>query len=389
MTCNAGSPPSALKKKSITVGDIFRLKKKGNDLDNPLVLSNSATEGVVVQSEYFDKAIANSKNLSRYTVVNVGDFVYNPRVSNSAPCGPIKRNDVANGVVSPLYTVLEPVEEVDSDYLVHYFNSNVWNEYVLATANSGARHDRMNLSQKDIKRIPIAIPSLEEQRRIAGILSTWEKAINAYDRLIALKEKQKRGLMQDLFSNKGLCKHPSIRLGDFLTEIKLRNKDGCVERVLSVTNSRGFALPEEQFSRRVASKNTKNYKIVSKGQFGYNPSRLNVGSFARLDEFDVGLLSPMYVVFCIDDKVVDSDFFLQWMRSHEAKRQISNASQGSVRETVNFDSLKNMSIYVPSMGAQKCISKTLKSWDFAISTLKKKRDLLKKQKQGLMQQLLA
>src|SRR5690606_17046466 len=108
-------------------------------------------------------------------------------------------------------------------------------------------------------------------------------------------------------------------------EEKLRNKSNLIGRVLSVTNHSGFVLPEDQFSKRVASDDVSNYKVVLKGQYGYNPSRLNVGSFARLDDYDEGLLSPMYVVFSINERLLNSDYFLNWMSSSEAKQRIAGS----------------------------------------------------------------
>lgn len=90
-----------------------------------------------------------------------------------------------------------------------------------------------------------------------------------------------------------------IKLGEYLTELSERNStsgDNGVP-VLSVTNRPGFSMSEEHFYKKVFSKDLSNYKIIQRGQFAYNPSRVNVGSIARLNEFDKGLLSPMYVTF--------------------------------------------------------------------------------------------
>ena len=177
-------------------------------------------------------------------------------------------------------------------------------------------------------------------------------------------------------------------LKDVLHEEGTRNKNGLIERVLSVTNHSGFVLPEEQFSKRIASKDTSNYKIVKKGQFGYNPSRLNVGSFARLEDYDEGLLSPMYVIFSVIKTKLDSDFFLQWMHSHEANQRIKNSTQGSVRESVNFNALTSISVGLPSIEEQQKIATVLTSADREIEVLEQQLADLQKEKKALMQQLL-
>jgi type I restriction enzyme S subunit len=88
--------------------DVFSRKSlKNNNSTLKNVLTNSATRGIILQGDYFDKDIANQNNLEGYYIVDVDDFVYNPRISQSAPVGPLKRNNLIKGVMSPLYTVLK------------------------------------------------------------------------------------------------------------------------------------------------------------------------------------------------------------------------------------------------------------------------------------------
>ncbi len=257
---------------------------------------------------------------------------------------------------------------------------------------------RYKLNKATLEELPILIPPLLEQQKIAKILTTWDKAINTTERLIENSKQNKKALMQQLLSGqKRLLDDSDQRFsGDWVkTELKnllheesTRNKDGLIERVLSVTNHSGFVLPEEQFSKRIASKDTSNYKVVKKGQFGYNPSRLNVGSFARLEVYDEGLLSPMYVVFSVLKTKLDSDFFLQWMHSHEANQRIKNSTQGSVRESVNFDALTSISVGLPPLEEQQKIAAVLTNADREIEVLEQQLADLHQEKKALMQQLL-
>lgn len=173
-----------------------------------------------------------------------------------------------------------------------------------------------------------------------------------------------------------------------MTEVSKRNKNSTIERVLSVTNHSGFVLPEEQFERRVASANVSNYKVVEQGQYAYNPSRINVGSIARLDDWENGILSPMYVVFKLDTKRVCSDYFLHWLNSSEARQRIKNSAQGSVRETVSFKDLGAINIPLPAMDVQKDVTYKLNLAQKEISLLKKTLEQYRSQKRGLMQKLL-
>lgn len=248
------------------------------------------------------------------------------------------------------------------------------------------------------KKLKIAVPPYYEQKKIAQILSTWDKAITTTEQLIANSQQQKKALMQQLLTGKKRLlddngvrfsgEWKASRLKNLLREEKSRNKNNDIERVLSVTNHSGFVLPEDQFSKRVASDDVSNYKIVKKGQFGYNPSRLNVGSFARLDNYKEGLLSPMYVVFSVDEQYLDSNYFLNWMNSNEAKQRIAGSTQGSVRDSVGFDALCGFPFMLPPMEEQQKIAAVLSLADREIEALQSKLTALKQEKKALMQQLL-
>jgi type I restriction enzyme S subunit len=241
------------------------------------------------------------------------------------------------------------------------------------------------ISGKNLKKQIVSLPSLSEQTAIAFLLSTWDTAIEKSEKLIEAKEKRFKGLLIRLISND---KHPRGHIRDFTSEVSKRNNGQAADRVLSVTNNRGFVLPEDQFERRVASSDLSNYKIVTHEQYAYNPSRINVGSIARLDNWDKGVLSPMYVVFKVNEKKVTSDFFLHWLSSHEAKARIRRSAQGSVRETVSFADLGAIPFPLPSLAQQQQIAETLNTARQEIDLLKKQAEAYRKQKRGLMQKLL-
>lgn len=162
------------------------------------VLTNSALQGIIKQSDYFDREIVTESNLSGYYLVNINDFVYNPRISVHAPVGPIKRNKKCLGVMSPLYTIFT-VEIGNLTYLEYFFDSNFWHDYVKSVANSGARHDRMNITNKDFFEMPILYPCLEEQTKIANFLSAIDQNIEVTAQQIEQAKQWKKGLLQQMF----------------------------------------------------------------------------------------------------------------------------------------------------------------------------------------------
>ncbi|EAR54804.1 Restriction modification system DNA specificity domain protein [Photobacterium sp. SKA34] len=287
-------------------------------------------------------------------------------------------------------------DNLDINYLYHYMLGPYFNRIAIAMS---MRTGMPKINRSDLNSLSIVLPPLPEQRKIAKILSTWDRGIASTEKLIDASKQQKKALMQQLLTGKKRLVDPETgkafeenwertHLKSLLIEEKSRNKDNKITRVLSVTNHSGFVLPEDQFSKRVASENISNYKIVKQGQFGYNPSRLNVGSFACLNQFSEGVLSPMYVVFSTNDSKLQRDYLSYWMDSHEAKQRIKNSTQGSVRESVGFDALCNFPFILPALNEQQKIASVLTAADKEIELLEAKLAHLKQEKKALMQQLL-
>ncbi len=145
--------------------------------------TNSAEQGVISQLDYFDHDITNDANISGYYVVQPDNFVYNPRISVTAPCGPINRNRLNRaGVMSPLYTVFSVDESVDKIYLEHYFKTSRWHDFMFLEGNSGARSDRFSISNATFFEMPIWCPKILEQRAIAKQLETTDSLITLHQR---------------------------------------------------------------------------------------------------------------------------------------------------------------------------------------------------------------
>ena len=318
-------------------------------------------------------------------------------LTREAPVGEVGILENAEGIfLGQRLMMYRANKKIADNYYLFYSLSSAFCQKQIEDYSNGGTVAHMRVP--DCGEILVNLPPLLEQQKIAQILSTWDQAISATEKLLENSQQQKKALMQQLLTGKKRLldearsrfnisweKH---RLGIFLKEEKQRNKDNSISRVLSVTNHSGFILPENQFSKRIASDEVSNYKVVRQGQYGYNPSRINVGSFARLDQFENGLLSPMYVVFSIKSENLDSDFFLYWMKSNEAKQRINNSTQGSVRDSVGFDAISSFVLKLPEIQEQRKIAKVLSFADQEIETLQKKLNCLKQEKKALMQQLL-
>ena len=145
-----------------------------------------------------------------------------------------------------------------------------------------------------------------------------------------------------------------VPLGNFIKEYSVRNKSNEDIPVYSVTNSQGFCT--EYFGKEIASKDKTTYKIVPRGYFAYNPSRINVGSVDWQKYEDRVIVSPLYNVFSMSDKL-DHQYLYYFLRSNIGKQMIQGKASGSVRDNLKIDMLKELTIpSIPVYEQQFCSS---------------------------------
>ena len=296
-----------------------RIEKNTNGIKE--TFTNSAEHGVVSQLDYFDHDITNDANIGNYSVVHPDDFIYNPRISAVAPCGPINRNKLdRNGVMSPLYTVFSVDDTIDKLYLEHYFKTSRWHQFMFLEGNSGARSDRFSISDSIFFEMPIQCPVLEEQELIASFFGRLDSLITLhqrkYDKLCVLKKS-----MLDKMFPKGGSLYPEIRfagftdpweqrkLGELFEEHSEKDRDDLP--ALTIIQGGGTVHRDEsnrnlQFDRNSLS----NYKVVDTGDFIVHLRSFEGG----LEKATCcGLVSPAYHIF--RGKNVDSDFYYLYFRS--------------------------------------------------------------------------
>lgn len=154
-------------------------------------------------------------------------------------------------------------------------------------------------------------------------------------------------------------KWKKIKLGLLLEEVTLRNKANLELPVYSVTNSNGFIPSTDYFSKEVFSKNLSNYKIVKQGMFAYNPSRINVGSIAWLSRSSPVIVSPLYVVFKINENIIKQKYLWYFLRGNIGLSYINSLTSGSVRDSLKFSSLQRIVLGVPPLQEQELFIRTL------------------------------
>ena len=148
----------------------------------------------------------------------------------------------------------------------------------------------------------------------------------------------------------------TVRLGDYITEYSVKNKNCEDIPVYSVTNTQGFCT--EYFSKDVSSKDKSNYKIVPRGYFAYNPSRINVGSVDWQRYEDRVIVSPLYNVFGVSNEL-DNQYLYYFIKSDFGNHLIKSKAEGSVRDNLKLSMLSEFPIPMPPLAEQKHIAAIL------------------------------
>ena len=375
-----------------------RTKKKNRDQTITRVLTNSAEFGVVDQRDFFDKDIATQGNLESYFVVDLGSYVYNPRISATAPVGPISKNKVGTGVMSPLYTVFK-FENDSNEFYEHYFKTTGWHTYMRQASSTGARHDRMAISSDDFMAMPLPVSSPAEQQKIANCLSSLDELIAAQARKVDALKTHKKGLMQQLFPCEGETV-PRLRFPEFRDAGEWVQKTvGDVSEVLMC--KRIFAEETNP------SEGVPFYKIGTLGgvpdafifrdKFEDYKSRYN---YPRAGEVLITCSGTVGKCLPFDGKdAYFQDSNIVWLAN--SKGEVSNEFLLMLLSNVNWGSLNSTTItriYGPDLRGmaikypedefeQQRIASFLSSLDTLITTATQELETLKTHKKGLMQQL--
>ena len=186
----------------LTIADLFekiRCTNKDGAIKN--VITNSAEFGLIPQRDFFEKDIAVEGNTDKYTVIEAGDFVYNPRKSSSAPYGPFNCYSLQEkGIVSPLYSCLKPKYPEYTPYLLWYFRSSAWHSYIYENGNQGgARHDRVGMSDKLLKGVPVLLPGKTERENISEFFNLIEEQLRLENEKLKKMNLIKKALLQQMF----------------------------------------------------------------------------------------------------------------------------------------------------------------------------------------------
>ena len=251
-------------------------------------------------------------------------------------------------------------DEVADYEFVYYTLKNDYTT-LASLANGGAQQ---NLNAQIIKDYVLKMPSLADQRRIASILSSLDRKIELNNKINADLEEMAQAIFKNWFVDFEPFKDGKFvdselgmipegwrvgTLGDITNNKSAKVKERNDVKVLSPVTTGELVLSEEYFTKQVFSSSIAKYKIVNKGDFAYNPARVNIGSLGR-NEFDFdGCVSPVYVVFSVLDGY--ENYFDLFRKTDFFKDSVASLAIGGVRQSLSYDDLSSIEVIIPSENA--------------------------------------
>ncbi|WP_288685078.1 restriction endonuclease subunit S [uncultured Brachyspira sp.] len=378
------------------LGDITERITRKNTINNNNVLTISAEHGFISQDKFFTKIVA-SKDLSKYILLYKGDFCYNKSYCRGYPYGvfrKLKNYDV--GVATSLYIYFKIIEG-DSTFFEYLFDVGTLNKQLSIISQEGVRnHGLLNVPIEDFFNMTVPFPPIEEQKRIAEILSTFDDLIENLNKLIEKKEIYKKGVMQRVLTgevrfNGFTDEWKTVRIGD-ICEYKNGNSfENYIDE-----NGKLFLITLDSITIDGRLKN--NHKkinidtkeLLSKNDIVMILSDIAHGYFlgltAVIDKDNCYVLNQRVALLKPNNIIVNSYFLSKLININQ--KYFKKYGQGSSQQNLQKKSVENFIVKIPSLEEQNKIAELLTLIDQDIDNLKQLLHLRKLQKKGLMQKLL-
>ena len=383
-----------------------KITKKNQDIVVDEVFTNSAEYGIISQRDFFDKDIANFENIDGYYIVEPNDFVYNPRISTTAPFGPIKRNKLERtGAMSPLYYVFRP-HDIDLSYLECFFQTSCWHTFMRFNGNTGARSDRFAITDKVFDEMPISMPQdIEEQQKIGSYFSSLDNLITLHQRKCDETKQLKKFMLQKMFPKNGE-KNPEIRFEGFTDDWEQRK----LGEVCEIKDS--ARIPNSEWSESgvpyirasdVTNENTDGVLFISQERYEFYKNRTGAPTkddvlFNGGGEIGKSLLitdeKPIYVqggavLYAQTSKSRElvGQYLKTYFETTNAKSYIDAASAGGTMRHFTLKPSQIMRILMPSVEEQEKIGEYFANLDQLITLHQRKCEKLKELKKYMLQNM--
>ena len=364
---------------------VDRVVRKNTNNESTLPLTISAQYGLVDQITYFNNRVA-SRDVSNYYLVLNGEFAYNKSTSDGYPFGAVKRLDLyEKGVLSTLYIVFAPKKEqqIDSDYLTVFFDTDRWHKGVAERAAEGARnHGLLNISAEDFFDIDLSVPKdIVEQKQIGAFIRQLDNLITLHQRECISFTGKSVGLIQAINKKQITSSWEQRKLGDVVKEIT-RNDPESEAPIMMITANNGFIEQSERYAFNNAGESLKKYILLKKGELAYNhgASKLRpYGSCFALTTAENARIPFVYHCFSAENQ--NAEFMSIELNGAEIENQLRKIVSSGARMdgllNISFDEYTSVSVLLPGTEEQDRIADFFRHLDNLITLHQRKPFLMK------------
>ena len=314
-----------------------------------------------------------------YYIVKNEDFVYNPRISTSAPVGPINRNKLGRtGVMSPLYTVFRP-HDIDTTYLEYFFKCGYWHSFMNFNGDSGARSDRFSIRDNVFFQMPIPIPDIDEQRKIGELLTCLDNLITLHQRQHFLHSTPDISLSVRLihpFYTSSWEQRKLGEMGQTYTGLSGKTKDDFGHgqaRFVTYMNVFSNPISNPEMTEPIEIDPKQNEVEVGDVFFttsSETPEEVGMSSIL-LEKRGKTYLNSFCFGFRPSEKI-DSYYLAYMLRSESTRAKIILLAQGISRYNISKNKVMEIAVSLPSLDEQKMIGQYFSQLDDLITLHQRK-----------------
>ena len=388
---------------------VERITRKNENLESTLPLTISAQYGLINQNEFFDKRIA-SKDVSGYFLVRNGEFAYNKSTSSDAPWGAIKRLDrYESGVLSTLYIVFKILDErmTSSDYIVTYYNTDLWHKGIQAIAAEGARnHGLLNVAPADFFETNLTMPKdYAEQQHIGSFFQHLDTLITLHQRKYDKLQVLKKAMLEKMFPKNG-SSVPEIRFKGFTDaweQRKLSEMCGTFEyglnaaakefdgknkyiRITDIDDASREFLLSDLSSPDICLDGMSKY-LLSSGDIVFARTGASVGKTYIYRENDGIVYFAGFLIRAKVNQDNDAEFVFQSTLSPSYEKYIRITSQRSGQPGVNAQEYGEYDLFAPSKEEQQRIGHFLRGIDSLITLHQRELEKLQNIKKSMLEKM--
>lgn len=375
--------------------------KRSDPQSNAPVMMLSAGNGFIMQSDKYSRDNA-GQSLKKYILLKKGELAYNHGASKAKQFGCCYELQEEEARIPYVYHCFKVCDTEYTPYVALELNNPKMDKQLKRLVSSSVRMDGLlNISYEEYMSVQVYLPAYSEQKRIADFIEKLDERIAKQEQLIEALKKYKRGVFEAIFSRK-LRLVPKekqkdwkvFKLNEFASRITRKN-NGATDIPLTISAQYGLIDQRDFFSKVVASADMSGYYLLRKGEYAYNRSTSNeypFGSIKRLELYNEGAVSTLYLCFSVNEKIIVSDFAKWYFESSQWYSSVNKICSEGARNhgllNVPTDGFFNTTHILPSdIKEQMVIATFLSLIQGKLERSQENLDQLNQLRNGLMQKL--